>query len=188
MGSIKLKNNNVTFIHIPKTGGKSIRDWMLAIPDAEIMPLNGNDIQIKHPDVWKTEEYFGELGWTFCCVRNPYDRILSMWQHLKKTIKYKGDFTKFVMEDADYNTYMKPMSTWFDEVDYVMKFENLNKDFKLVQEKLKKTDSLKHIGKGTLNKFDTLMIIELYYTDEVKEFVTEKFKEDLERFNYSYPK
>lgn len=188
MGSIKLKNNNVTFIHIPKTGGKSIRDWMLAIPDAEIMPLNDNDIQIKHPDVWKTEEYFGELGWTFCCVRNPYDRILSMWQHLKAGIRYKGNFTEFVMKDADYNTYMKPMSHWFDEIDYVMKFETLNKDFKLVQEKLKKTDSLKHIGKGTLNKFDTLMIIELYYTDEIKEFVTEKFKEDLERFNYSYPK
>ena len=187
MGSIRLKNDNVTFIHIPKTGGKSIRDWMLKFPDVELMPLNVREIQVKHPDIWRTREHFGELGWTFCCVRNPYDRILSMWQHLKKTIRSKGDFTNFVMRDADYKTYLKPMSTWCDEVDYVMKFENLNEDFKLVQKKLNKTDSLKHIDKGALNKFDIPTIIKLYYTDELKEFVTEKFKEDLERFNYSYP-
>lgn len=184
MGSINLKKHNVTFIHIPKTAGQSIRAWLMEFPDANIMSLKDRHINGKHPDFKTTKDAFGDLGWTFCAVRNPYDRAVSMWSHLKRVDKsFPGyGFKKFVFEYADYETFMKPISTWFDggDIDYVMKFENLANDFKVIQERLGSQKKLIKKNVSSHNAYQD------YYDDDTRDFVTNKFKNDLERFNYSF--
>lgn len=181
MGAVKLKKHNMTFIHIPKTGGQSIREYLMSVPGAEIMPLNKREINVKHPDIWTAQKHFGELGWSFCVVRNPYDRIVSMWGHLQRVGYTKSPFRKFVMKEAKYDDYMKPMSAWFDHIDHVIKFENLRKDFQLVQDKIGVKSKLIHKNKSAHKPYTE------YYDDELIEFVSEKFKEDLQRFDYKYP-
>ncbi|WP_438964785.1 hypothetical protein [Winogradskyella sp.] len=175
----------MTYIHIPRTGGQSVREFLLKEKDAVIMPLNDRRINGKHPDIWTAKEYFGDLGYTFCTVRNPYDRVVSMFSHLKKVDKNmpsNTDFKKFVFNYADYDTFMKPASRWFNDgdVDYVMRFENLAQDFKDIQAKLNTNRKLIHKNAAPHNNYS------MYYDNEIRDFISEKFKGDLERFNYSF--
>lgn len=180
MGAIKLKNHDMTFIHIPKTGGQSIREYLMTIPGAELMPLNKREINVKHPDIWTAQKHFGELGWTFCVVRNPYDRIVSMWGHLRRVNHLSCSFRDFVLKKAKYDDYMKPMTHWFDDIDHVLRFETLRQDFELIQNKIGIKGKLIHKNRSQHNKYTE------YYDNELKEFVADKFKEDLVRFNYKY--
>jgi chondroitin 4-sulfotransferase 11 len=185
MGAINLKDRNMTYIHVPRTGGQSVREFLLKEKDAKIMSLGKRDINTKHPDIWTTKNHFGDLGYTFCTVRNPYDRLVSMFAHLKRVdrnMPAKTDFSKFVFEYADYDTFMKPISSWFNngDIDYIMRFENLSNDFEVIKKKLDANRGLIHKNAASHNNYKS------YYTDEIKEFVTEKFKEDIERFNYSF--
>ena len=177
MGSIHLKNHNITFIHIPKTGGQSVRAVLRKVPGAEIMPLNGRDINIKHPDINTTRNRFGDLGWTFCVVRNPYDRIVSMWQHIRKVTNYTGDLNHFILEHADYNTFMKPQSKWFNhgEIDFIIRFENLRNDWETIRKKIK-CKKLPHKNKALKIPYE--------WTQETRKAVQEEFKEDFKRFGY----
>jgi len=178
VGAIHLKNHNMTFLHIPKTGGQSVRDTLMKVKGAEIMPLGDKHINVKHPDIWTAEKHFGKLGWTFCIVRNPYDRIVSMWGHFCRRVSYKGDFREFVTGYADYDTFMKPQATWFNEgeVDYIIRYENLKKDFELIRQKTG-CAGLPHLNKGGKTSSHK-------WEDDLKEFVAKKFKDDFERFNY----
>ena len=67
----------IHFIHIPKTGGASVR---------ELLYDNGwNNIEKeKHSprDVWQTYEKNWE--YQFCVTRNPYDRIESGYFHVRR--------------------------------------------------------------------------------------------------------
>lgn len=187
MGAIYIPKQNATFIHIPRTGGQSTRKWIMEYDkNAKIMPLDKRDINVKHPDIWTAKKYFGhDLGFTFCTVRNPYDRLVSMWGHLKKRdsdMDSNMSFKKFVLEYADYTTFMKPISCWFgpNDIDYIIRFENLNEDFKFIQNRFKTKKILIRKNGSKHEAYTT------YYDNELIEFVAKKFKDDLERFNYVF--
>jgi hypothetical protein len=87
------------FIHIPKTAGMSIQQGF------------GREHNHNHPH--KKPEDFSLSRWnsyfTFCFVRNPWDRLLSAYLYninmgttgrnvpfRKKLLKYRSDFNGFV--------------------------------------------------------------------------------------------
>lgn len=185
MGSIHIQSKNTTFIHIPRTGGTCIRNWLSKFTDANIMPLSDSEINIKHPDYNTTKEYFGDLGWTFCVVRNPYDRLVSMWYYLKNDVpSFPKDygFKKFVFEYADYTGQAKPMSTWFEDnqMDYIIRFEYLQHGFKVIQQRFKSFHNLTIKNKTIHKPYNE------YYDDDTRKFVTKQYKDDLKRFNYYF--
>ena len=66
-----LKYDNV-FIHIPKTGGTSIRDTMV-----------GYSVFPDHFFITDVKEKIGfENVWSYTFMRNPYTRIVSVYNHL----------------------------------------------------------------------------------------------------------
>lgn len=71
------------FVHLPKTGGEAISS-LFEDCDPNI-PKHANAIQIK--------EYLGEKTWNeyfkFAIVRNPFDQVLSMYSHLRKSLYQK---------------------------------------------------------------------------------------------------
>ena len=185
MGSVNLKKHNATFLHIPRTGGQSVRAWLMEFEDAKIMSLGDRHINVKHPDYKTTVAEFGDLGWTFCTVRNPFDRLVSMFGHLKrvdKNLPPAYNFKDFVFKYADYETFMKPISTWFEdgEIDYIMRFENLANDFKTVKERLGSSRKLIKKNSSYHKHYST------YYDQETRDFVTDKYKSDLDRFDYFF--
>lgn len=158
------------------------------------------------------------------CVRNPYDRMVSAFQHMYKVHETLGDerlppagqkgFNRFVKYVYAHDLSWKNMShdlvqiakqgspvteyhkatsfkrTQLDNmkkngelVDFelVMKYENLQEDYKKFQDFIKCDKPLPHDNAGTLD-LDYREI----YTRHTKELVTEMFAEDLEYFNYSF--
>lgn len=71
------------FIHIPKCAGESITEWLLA-------PQNGGTLFLRKHDRYADAERVmgGELNGylTFSVVRNPFEQVLSFYEHLRKPL------------------------------------------------------------------------------------------------------
>ena len=83
--SIYFPNTPATFIHIPRTGGTSFKSWAKTnIPSSQELPLpdfipsNTNII----PNRQHLVSVWGNLGTEFAFVRNPYDRLVSLYHYM----------------------------------------------------------------------------------------------------------
>jgi hypothetical protein len=80
--------------------------------------------------------------------------------------------------------YIKPVGKqipFVNTVDYIMKYENLLDDFKVVQEKTNCTQPLGHTNKSNRTKYQD------YYTkDKYINWVGEYYFQEILKFNYSY--
>jgi len=67
------------------------------------------------------------------------------------------------------------------EIDFVGKFESLNKDFEHIKHSIGLTDaSLPHLNASTRAKYQS------YYNDETREIVANWFREDVAVFEYEF--
>lgn len=179
-------------IHIPKTGGTSIRNGF----------FDGNyegPVQGYVPHEWQS--YFA-----FCFVRNPFDRLVSAWKMFTHGMdnsnwKYPDDgdpklsFKEFVDIVVDESIPFDGNRETFEEkirhhtmpqthpyhciehADFVGRFETLFADFKTVCERLGLNGELPHwnqtIPTDDYREFydpDTLIIARRYYADDVSKF------------------
>lgn len=190
-----------TFIHIPKTGGNTITNWMRDNFEIEVSKRK------QHANYTEAQERFGNLGWTFCVVRNPWDYMVS-WYTFKiylcnayiKNIQETPE--KIVPEKEKWNlelqqtklkkleqgfepwleqTVLGPQHNWAKDCDYVAKLETLNDDFKQVQDRLNC-----HVPLGFANKTPDRTKYQDYYNDNTKDLVYKKYKIDIEKFNYEF--
>ena len=83
--SIYFPNTPATFIHVPRTGGTSFKSWARNnIPSSQELPLpdfipsNNNII----PNRQHLVSVWGTLGTEFAFVRNPYDRLVSLYHYM----------------------------------------------------------------------------------------------------------
>ena len=74
MGLIINRPNKWAYIHIPKTGGSSLSQILLSVPDTEEIVLHGTLNQLTN-----VEDYF-----IFSTVRNPFTRLASWYEHRKR--------------------------------------------------------------------------------------------------------
>lgn len=124
----------------------------------------------------------------FGCVRNPYDRIVSLWCERGPIYKIKT-FKEFVMRmkmTSDYETHTIPMQyqhEWFDDDTFIIKFETLNEDWDIVCKNIKVNAKLNHIRKAhNRDKFRA------YYDAESSQHVYDTFREDFDLFGYEFEK
>lgn len=176
------------FIHIPKTAGTSISD-SLNIPKDHT-----------HRTLQKIISEKSDLNkyYKVAFVRNPYDRMVSLYNEKKETgWLYKNvDFKKFIQfiytdiskisNDPNLKNHSKPCTFWlkYDEqiiMDYIGKFENLENDLNFINKTLNLDNKkLQHLRKR--NK----MHYSKYYDEETINIVKKYHKEDLELFNYKF--
>ena len=196
-----------TFIHIPKTAGNSVTDWLKEHANAKVTKRK------QHATVAEVIEGdhglgpINDLGWKFCIVRNPWDYMVSWYtfkvmladmyvdmlttntdlqkkHKLKYNLELQKNEQKRLAQGFDWwvkQTRRKPQSHWAKDCDYVMKLENINNDFLTVQKKLNCFEPLPHKNKttGRTNYKD-------YYTSELIDIVAEKYKVDIDKFNYTF--
>lgn len=208
MATIIEDPHRCTFIHIPKTGGNSITQWMTENFDVKITKRKQHATV---SEVMQGNHSLGpvtDLGWKFCVVRNPWDYLVSWYTfkvmlcekyidmvendpslaNLKKD-KYNIELQQKELERLNQGfdwwirqTGRKPQHYWAKDCDYIMKLENLNKDFKVVQKKLNCKIPLGHLNKTEGREKD----YRKYYTKETREIVANQYAIDIETYNYQF--
>ncbi|HEX4697661.1 MAG TPA: sulfotransferase family 2 domain-containing protein [Candidatus Udaeobacter sp.] len=191
------------FVHIPKTAGNSIQSALRDYSEDELVALRKEQDGVerfglrnprynlkKHSTLAEyrkalASDQFAEL-YKFTCVRNPWDRMVSYYftptqtPELWDRKKFRATISKAVPV-ADYLRLNDDEKDPFKNVDYVIHFENLNKDFQAVCETLGiPAASLQHYNRSNREHYSK------YYDDELRELVRERFAAEIERFGYRF--
>jgi len=175
------------FLHIPRTGGNSIKST-LGIKGHLHQRASAFDRDI-------IRNYF-----SFSFTRNPWDRFVSCYFYLKAggmNEKYDArDREKFLDKYSSFEGFVrnvdfcelfdqqhfKPQSEYLDrELSFIGRFEKIDRDFGDVCRKIgvsggrlpKKNSSRRQSYRG-------------YYNSRTKSIIAEKYKDDIERFCYSF--
>jgi hypothetical protein len=201
------------FIHIPRTGGTSLElslaplieeepitfDLLkLLIPNANRILLGNKFSDIKHYIQPELKELLDKLNvdysdwYEFTFVRNPYDRILSIYEIYGRTdnfnFMHKDYITKFddFLLQLNYlpqlSEFHKPQVYWIRNTltsnIHIHKFENLKNEWVLLCDKL---------GLGSiplLHKQKTKYNSKIVLTDEQKDRIYQIYKDDFLELGY----
>ena len=185
------------FFHVPKTGG-------LAVAEA----LFGNRA-VGHINVDTAELIFGrrrfDSFYKFAFVRNPWDRLVSSYNYLRKGgISRKltpfirehvldfGSFEAFVENGLAHEAvlreqHFRPQSAFLCRgngelaVDYLGRYENLDRDFDEVAARLGASTKLEpRNSSGRTRGYRDC------YTDKTRDLTAEIYRRDIDIFGYDY--
>tara|TARA_Y100000310_G_C20396787_1_gene675473 strand:- start:12 stop:602 length:591 start_codon:yes stop_codon:yes gene_type:complete len=187
------------FIHVPKTGGMSIRK---ALESYSYIGKDGEHIPIKAE---KLAPYRGKY-FSFCFVRNPWDRFVSSYFYLQRGganpvdkkacemyIKPYKTFKDAVMniDDDKGNFFVQPhfapqrdfVLDLHDNiaVDFIGKFEHIDADFKTICDKI----GLPPLKLPALNSTPHAPYWE-YYDEESQHQIFRKYNWDVSHLGYKF--
>ena len=179
---VRIEDLNITFFHLPKNAGSSIAQWLATNINGEEYD---NELRHMHPEELKY--LFDDFGWSFCCVRNPWDRMVSLYNFYKKqkkiTISFE-EYMDYIVNGEWSKKYVKPISTQYHTIihtDYIIRYENLIEDFKVIQNKLYCNAPLRHLNKSEHTKYTD------YYTkDEYINWIGERYSDEITMLDYSF--
>lgn len=183
------------FIHVPKAAGSSI-NTILGIEKYGRTHLSWRIYQ-------QANRFYFKNFFKFAIVRDPYTRLLSAYNYLKKggnqkedlviakfLNKHAPDFEAFVMNFLDpskmsLHNLLKPQSYFLCsldgqiKVDHISKYESLENDFDYVKERL----NLDYIELPRLNALSKHGDI-THHKESIKHKIYDLYKEDYKNFNY----
>jgi hypothetical protein len=201
------RDKKLIFLHIPKTGGTSIKKALRSLGFEFKQSYNKTFAKYggshRTPASYDLPKDFK----IFSFVRNPYDRLVSefIWRkEISPRRNYGTDtFEEFVKSIVEPNAHFRHFYKQLDnslhlnsqysilsikgndipEVEFIGKFENLEDDFTTYMkskgfEEIKK---LRHLNQGPREKD-----YKIYYNDYTKEAVTKLYKDDLEHYGYTF--
>ena len=194
--TILVRDPATTFIHIPKNAGVAISQWLINNVNGSYFlekqhgGKHANQIRIKR----FADKKGLKLGYQFCCVRNPWDRVVSAYHYYLKQHKVTNGRLGFTKEDVTWEQFInkewrdqswgcvnKQQVSYYNTVNTVLKFENLVNDFYKIQKKFDVYKPLFPVNQSSHRDY------KYYYTDPrwIDEVATH-YNDDIDRFNYSY--
>lgn len=136
----------------------------------------------------------------FTVVRNPWDRMISYYfsPHFGRKDFIRKDFMELLKKTSTLSYYanelnfpqkicykfgydLRPEKTLGSDIDFFIKFENLDSDFK----KLCHSLDIDYVPLPSYNKSSRKKYAE-YYDPELKNLVLNKFRKEINFFNYSF--
>ena len=182
-----LPDHKITFIHNPKTAGTSISNWL----DQNFKTIKGRK-HGNHNEVW---EFFPKTGFTFGVVRNPWERMASWYYMLREPCSFEDflytrinnkisvglTFQPRVLWARNWYNLGTTQYEWFGEsTNFILKFESLENDFKIIQEKLNCYSPLPKLNKSIDFDYRTM------YTDDTAEYIHDVFLKDIINYDYNF--
>ena len=195
------------FVDIPRTGSTSLKA-VLSAKHGRIFGKNGVRQGVKkgliadHTTALEMIELIGEVTWdqifTFSFVRNPWDRLVSLYLY-RTQIEPVTDmsFKDFVLQNCLPQPNMEHlidnqgMENWryvCDEdgnqiVDFVGKYENRSEDLKTVSECIEIP-----YEKLIMHKYSVTERTQYsdYYDDETRQLIADRYARDIELFDYQF--
>lgn len=175
------------FIHVPKTAGLSMQAALSRYNEMD--PLVKGLKAIQHATAketrnilrWRAKKEWTDF-WSFCFVRNPWERVLSMCFYLNPSAPFKDTLLQL-----NFASWMaRPQVDYvFDEdgsqmVNFVGRFETLKDDWSVVCEKLGVQMELPHENKSEHGWYRD------YYDDLTRNIVASHHRADIEAFGYTF--
>lgn len=181
-----LPDHRIAFIHNPKTAGTSISTWL----DDNFVTKRGR----KHGHWQEVEEFFPDTIFTFGVVRNPWSRLASWylyanhnqetfedWLMSRLSLSKSISFRTNMMWARNWYTVDTPQADWFgDNINLVLRFENLQEDFEQIKNILTCTKDLSILNANPTYDYRSL------YNDELAELVRDIYIKDVIRYNYEF--
>tara|TARA_X000000950_G_scaffold275464_1_gene361922 strand:- start:256 stop:990 length:735 start_codon:yes stop_codon:yes gene_type:complete len=196
------------FIHNPKTAGTSITSILQ--PYCEVLPnQDTNSPFFYHASAMKVKNFFIKMDWNwdayykFTFVRNPWDRLVSYYEFMKKRYndllnenKLNTDiickeFGENVNSFDDFILNLNIFAPNTDEhyhsinnkpsLDYVGKLESIQTDFKIICNKI----GIPYTEIPRLQTSERISY-ENYYNENTANIVKNKFANDIKLFGYTF--
>ena len=193
------------FIHIPKNSGTSMTKELQKTYKNTQLLINVERYGV-NIGIDKMHLYYDVIDkfisknilcnyFKFCIIRNPYNKLYSAWNFIKKRHGYNdvNDFIKYKLDEefiygkeiipGDARVHYRPQFTFVyndDDnifVDFVIRYENLNEDILKMNEKYDLNVPLYENGnikKSYINFLNKESITKINYL----------YKKDFELFNY----
>jgi hypothetical protein len=166
------------FIHINKAAGLSVENAFGATTLFD-HSLPKDIIEKIGIDLWS--QYF-----KFSIVRNPWDRFVSMYHfRIQNNMENHKSFERFITDNVD-NLLKRPQLEWISDengnvlMDFVGKFENLQKDFNYVCSAVGANLTLPHLNKSEHRHYSC------YYNEKTIQMVKNICQVDANAFNYTF--
>jgi len=195
----------VIFVHIQKTAGTSVSEVLRSEINDTRSFLRVHDFAVNAKkelgNQW--DDYY-----KFAFVRNPWDRFVSwysmitnpknnsgsndLWEYVRQN---SSNFKEFIKQctnpPRDHEGIKKLGVNQLDYitdsdgkiiVDYVGRFENFEKDFKTVLDRL----DIKNVEIPHIRHNSSHGNYREYYDDETRQIIEDRFKKDIEYFGYQF--
>lgn len=190
-------NNDIIFLHIPRTGGTLIEDTLKKKMKIKFIGPDKNGLSLQHytlNNILTNLESKNYLTFTF--VRNPFDKILSSYLNwtIDNTPNF-DDYINMVKEVVDKKLYLNishiktnDISHYIpqyimignNKLDFIGRFEDYETDIiKLSKYKNLNNLSSINIKKNNINYRE-------YYNNRNRKIIEDLYKEDLKLFNYTF--
>lgn len=188
-------NKKIVYIHIPKCAGSSVKFWLKHVCDKKAVSRGGHPTYEYYSNKYNIEEYY-----KFTIVRNPFDRLVSAYNYLKRGGRGGKHDTRASEELKTYN---------FNQ--FVEKIELLKQKYIHFQSQMHFIGNVKHfnhVGRlEDLNQTVTTLVSDLsidtplifphenkqqhgqyrlYYDQETIDIVSRVYKHDIDTLNYDY--
>lgn len=204
------KSKKFLFIHIYKTGGTAVSAYFKKFLDNKV---NNNNIHIHSTFIEITKMIKEDINniFTFSTIRNPWDWQLSLYNHIKRIPSHPdfniinnisfNDYISWLNDEGIHReknrnptiiTRKPRYLTFFDflkdeneniSIDYICKFETLEKDINLICENLNivNKNKFKTKGRSLKNKH-----YKDFYNENSKKIISKIFEKDIDHFKYSF--
>ncbi len=194
------------FVHIPKTAGNSVQNILRHYSEDRVVCLQPFQDGVERFEVRSDQysihkhstlaDYRRELGadafgrlFKFCCVRNPWERAISFYfsPHRGEVAWDRAAFVNLVNNIAPCSDFVAledvpaPGKSPFDNVDFVMRFEQINQDFHKVCERI--GIPFQELPVRNKSRRDA---VAKYYDLELVDLVARRFRAEIDCFGYEF--
>ena len=193
-------DDEILFLHIPRTGGSIIENKLKKIYKMELFGkderLGLSEQHYTANEIIRRKININKL-FSFTFVRNPFDRILSTYLNwsinhtksfddyidtIKKVVKKKLYYKIVSINNSDLSHY-KPQVELLENLnpDFIGKFENYENDIKILSKMHPKLNCLCELNIKKRN-----VDYRKYYNERNRNIIEELYKDDLKKFNYEF--